>query len=378
MSGLDDIFTKKEKVETQEQETTEQETQEQSTENEETVDKETVDESAEETSSTEETQEDIGDKQEHDKFAVGLGYENFDAFLNSGAADKIKKYEDLSELNKKITAENEELFSSYEQIQNPFVNEKVYKINKLLEENEGMGAKLASKIADGDFDNTSDLDVIMLSMNVDDPDIPTRLIKKDLERKYDIDDWGDLDDDTKELLELDARRAKKKLSKLSDIEVPEKVLPDNIREKIQSKQSEAQRSIEEIDSEWSPALEKFDDAFKELPLPIPKKDKNGNLSYETISKYVLSNEDKSRGKQMVQNIVRKNKLSLTKENVDKINHEVMNHIYLSNLPKMFSIVADKAVNDYKETIEKGKYNPTPEGKKVDNAKKKGKKSIMDL
>lgn len=308
----------------------------------------------------------------YNKFAKDMGYEDADAFFNSKAMEKLKGYDELKDSFEKTKQENEELYSTYEQSQNPFAKAEVYKINKLISENEGMPLDVASKIAKGGFDEMNNYDLLVLNAKREDPDMSERLIKKSLERKYDIDDWDELDDDAKDFMEMDARKAKRTLSKMSDIEVPERIIPDNIQEKIKNKQEEASRSIEEIEQEWSPVMEKFDDAFKEIPVPYEHKGKN-----EVIANYVLSDKDKTSLRKKTDSIIKNNKIKPTKENIASVNEMVLKELYFDRLPKLIGIAVDKAVNDYKEQAQKSKYNPsTPSGKKADKAS--GKKSLDSL
>lgn len=408
--NLDGIFAKKEETqegatqepeqevtentEQEEQEKQEETEQEEQEEQQETVDEESTDEAEEQQEDeNEEGQEDENEKgqedeteedteqsptERYDQVAKDLGYENAEAFFNSEALDKIKKFDEISKEYEKTKSENEELYNAYEEVGNPFVNDKVYKVNKLLSENEDMTIEVASNLVDGNVSEMSDLDVLKLKEKVENPDLTNRLINKSLERKYDIEDWDDIDEDASDYINIDAKKARKSLKKYTDIEVPEKIIPENIQEKIKSKEDTAQKSIEEIEKEWEKPLSQFDDAFKQVPIPIPKKDKEGKMSAEVYSNYVLNSDDKAEMRKRVDNIIKQNKLSLTDENLKLINEKVIRDITFERLPKIISIAVDKAVNDYKQSASDRKYNPSkPKGKKVDKTKK-GKKSLLDM
>lgn len=322
--------------------------------------------------------QDVADKA--NEVAKSLGYEDANAFLNYNIPKIVEDYKNMKEENDKIKQENEELYNQYSEVGNPFKNEVSYKFNKLQEDNPNVPEDVLIKIAKGNFSDMNDREVLKLNEMAKDQDMTQRSIERQLKKKFDIEDWSDIDDeDIKEDIKIARKKAEKKLSSYVNddkYKMPENITPENIKEKIVNKNKEKQQTEEDIKVSWQKDLENFNNAFREMPIPVFNKDKGKVVN--SGSKYVLSDNKLNTYKKEVEEFLTKNNIKPSKQTRGLINDIVRQRVRDDNFAYIVQTAVDKARNEEKQRQEEKKYNPSKPKKKKKTPDKGETKTLGDL
>ena len=302
-----------------------------------------------------------------------FGYNTIDDLLNSDIAEKVKKYDELTTQIQQLQAENEEIYSSASEINNPFANENLFKLNHLLKENPNLDIVSASKLLNADYNSMSAIDKIKLSMQVADPDMSDRLIERQLKQKFGVESLSDLNDsdidaDLRDDIDIAARKAVKELQKYqisSDLKYDEKFVPEKIKEKISQRNTQSEASEQEIERVWQPLVSSLETNFKEIPLPIYDKKQDKSIEY---SKFVLDEKERKHYADYAMKLAKEYKAKeITPEIQQALNYAIYADFLTKNLPRIIQTVADKAANDeyarlkaFRDGVPTNKNNDKPD------------------
>jgi hypothetical protein len=204
-------------------------------------------------------------------------YENIDT-----VKELLKEYPGLKaqlEDKDKTIVERDEVIKQQFNPMSYFANEKQFKLNQILKQNEGLNESIVSRLMNSNLDELSDKDVLKLNDLIKTKGtFDDKIVEMDIEDRYGLNvNKEDLDE--KELqafqvkeyrMKRDAETAKEELSKLMNIELPEFQDPLNLKNEAKEAQEKA---FNETKESWGKFTEDFLEKFEKINIPYKTDDK---------------------------------------------------------------------------------------------------------
>lgn len=320
----------------------------------------------------------------NDKVKSLLGYDSVSDLLKSETIAKLKEYDALVKERESLKKENEALYVEFGRVNNPFVNKDVYRLNKVLSENEGMSADVALKLITMG-DNMDDVQKVILAEKIENPDLSDRQIDRVIAKRFgveDVNDLYDLDDDDKLDLQISAKKASRTLKNKigDDIDMPERLLPEEVQKKIDEKIKAKEESVAKLEETWSPVASYLEDNFKEMPIPLFDSKSKESVEY---SKYVLTDDDRKRASELLMTFAKSFGISeLNKDTIQAANTYVYQSLLAEKLPRLVQIAVDKTKTETIEEIQRERDNPpadkAKDGKKPNLGKQDKRDAFLNL
>jgi hypothetical protein len=225
------------------------------------------------------------DKGKNDSSQFDLSIFNKAFEKNFESEDQIKE---ILESSSKLKAQLEEKEKLLEEGYNPmeyFANEKQFKINQILRQNDGLNETIVNKLVNSDLKEMSDEDVLLLNDLIETKGTyDEKIARLDIKDRYGLNKSKDeLDDDELQAYQLkeyrlkrDAEKARSNLEKMLDVELPEFKKPDDI---AKERKEAIKKEFNENKEKWQKFTDDYVKTLDKLTIPY-KDDGNKEVSVE--------------------------------------------------------------------------------------------------
>ena len=312
--------------------------------------------------------------------AKELGFETIDELLDPRFVSKAKEYDSIKDASDKYKSDNDMLLEEFKNSKTPFASEEMFKINHLVQNNENIDITSAAKIVTSNLSEMNNLEALVFNAKLEDPQMPERIIKNNLIRKFGVDSWEDLmeteDAGIKDYIDAEAFQAKKSLDKynVSDVTFDKDAkTPEKVREILDKKSELTEDAKAKIEETWSPLVKNYQESLTEHAINIP--DKDGKMTQFTT--YKINADEAKHYSDLAMQIAKQSGMTeLNEKNVTYLRNVLQDRITLDKLPTLFKIAIDKAKSDAQLEYEQERDNPGggsegADGTKPTPVKKKG-------
>lgn len=295
---------------------------------------------------------------------LGRNFESLDSLkAELDKSSKVDEYETRLQGLDTLKASEQEIREKYEILlelaEDPmknFSNEQSYKLEQFKKANPKKNPAVAQSIfMTEDLNTVDDFDIVKWGYQLDNPSLKggEEGIKQTVADEFGIDPELGLDEwslSAQNRLAIKANEYRGKFNTMSDIETPNKLDIDGIR---QQRQADANTSLESIKSAWDEASKSLDVSKLQIPTNIPKEGETqayfeydlGEQSKETVSRIV---------EEMVANGSEVNEQTLTfaKEAAQMA-------LFKENMPQAISKLIEANNHVKEEEHLKNTHNPEP-------------------
>jgi len=260
--------------------------------------------------------------------------ENLKSSLNR--LNDLKDFDTLKAEREEYQGKMTELQAKYEEAKDLldprkyFASEEEYKRQQILQQHgQELNPAVLNKIVSADFSTMSDVEVLVLSKQVANPNIigGEEGAREMIYQQLGVDpdeapgDWNQL---TKNMVAEKALEMRRELAKIKDIEVPEKVDFEAARAE---REAQAASAKEELKGSWGNVVKEMVEGFNTLDLSRKGEGETGD---EVYFSYEIDNEFKQQAADLVVGYLVDNNMEPSKENVREAGSYVQDLFWRKN------------------------------------------------